>query len=206
MMDSQMPGMMDSHSRMLLLDQVRQGNRAALGHLLDDLRPYIRVIVHGQRHGQLAKSNEDSDLIQEALMQAMQSIETFDGTTLGEWLAWLRTITVRTTYRMRRSTNPQLIGESSDWDLATLITDQEPAAHAHLIRNEMADRMALALARLPDDMQQVLLGRLVDELDHSELAQQLGRSTGSVRMLYLRALRKLREIWQTEFTSASGDS
>jgi RNA polymerase sigma-70 factor (ECF subfamily) len=53
--------------------------------------------------------------------------------------------------------------------------------------------MAEALARLPDDMQQVLLGRHMDGLSYAELAGRLGRTEAAVRVLYTRALRRLRD-------------
>jgi RNA polymerase sigma-70 factor (ECF subfamily) len=56
--------------------------------------------------------------------------------------------------------------------------------------------MADALSRLPEDMQQVLLGRHVDGRSHAEIAAALGRTEGAVRMLYLRALRRLRELYR----------
>jgi RNA polymerase sigma-70 factor (ECF subfamily) len=53
--------------------------------------------------------------------------------------------------------------------------------------------MAEALSRLPEDMQQVLLGRHLDGASYGVLAERLGRSEGAVRVLYTRALRRLRE-------------
>ena len=64
------------------------------------------------------------------------------------------------------------------------------------VRHEEAAALAEALSRLPDDMQQALLGRHLDGLSHAELARTLGRSETAVRMLYLRALRRLRELYR----------
>ena len=66
--------------------------------------------------------------------------------------------------------------------------------------------MALALTRLPEDMQQVLMARVVDALDFQSIAERMNRSPGAVRVLFLRSLRRLKEVWHTEFSSASGDS
>src|SRR5262249_40229590 len=60
-------------------------------------------------------------------------------------------------------------------------------------RHEQTARIAEAISRLPEDMQQVLLGRHADELSYAALAERLGRSEGAVRVLYTRALRRLRE-------------
>jgi RNA polymerase sigma-70 factor (ECF subfamily) len=54
--------------------------------------------------------------------------------------------------------------------------------------------MARTIAGLPDDMQQVLLGRHLDGLSYAVLAERLGRSEGAVRVLYTRALRRVREL------------
>lgn len=42
-------------------------------------------------------------------------------------------------------------------------------------------------------MQQVLLGRHVDQASYADLAERLGCSEGAVRVLYTRAVRRLRE-------------
>jgi RNA polymerase sigma-70 factor (ECF subfamily) len=64
------------------------------------------------------------------------------------------------------------------------------------MQQEQAARLTAALARLPDDMQQVLLYRHVDGLSYADLAALLGRSEGAVRVLYTRALRRLRKEYQ----------
>ena len=196
---------METESQLLLLEQVRQGNRIALGELLEDLRPYIRVVVRSQRGNRYLSGGDDSDLIQDALVQASQSVASFHGNTHGEWLAWLRTITVRKTCRTLNTRSGVQIEQPAFVDIATLIVDKQADPGADAMRQENANRIALALACLPDEMQQVLLGRLVDNLDHAALAVKLGRSAGAVRMLYLRALRKLRDVWHTEFSSTDGD-
>jgi hypothetical protein len=55
-----------------------------------------------------------------------------------------------------------------------------------------AASMAVAVSRLPEEMQHVLRSRLTDGLDYAAISEQMGRGSGAVRMLYLRALRKLR--------------
>jgi RNA polymerase sigma-70 factor (ECF subfamily) len=52
--------------------------------------------------------------------------------------------------------------------------------------------MAEAVSRLPNEMRQVLLLRLMDDLDHAEIATRMNRSAGAVRMLFVRSLERLR--------------
>jgi DNA-directed RNA polymerase specialized sigma24 family protein len=63
------------------------------------------------------------------------------------------------------------------------------------IRQEQAALLADSIARLPEEMQEVLLGRLLDGLSHAVLAERLGRTEGATRALYVRALDRLRELY-----------
>jgi RNA polymerase sigma-70 factor (ECF subfamily) len=73
-----------------------------------------------------------------------------------------------------------------------------------MVRQETADRIAIAMTRLPDDMQRVLLARVVDGRNYETIAAELNRSTGAVRVLFVRALRRLKEVWKAEASSSSG--
>ena len=52
--------------------------------------------------------------------------------------------------------------------------------------------MAEAMARLPADMQRVLVGRHVDGLPHAVLARQLGRTPAATAGLIKRGMQALR--------------
>jgi RNA polymerase sigma-70 factor (ECF subfamily) len=184
-----------------LFHQFQQGDQEALGRLLDHLRPYIRVIVRNMRGDRRASAVEDSDMIQDALLQATDAVDTFQGGSLGELIRWLRTIVVRTTYRTLHSVDDMTCTDQGEAHLATLVVDRGPAPADEAIRHEQAASMAVALSRLPEDMQQVLRYRLTEGLDYAAIADRLGRTSGASRMLYLRALRRLRDVWTEEFES-----
>lgn len=179
----------------------RQGDRQSLGVLLDHLRPYVRVIVQSMRGDRRHPAADDSDLIQDALLQAANTADTFQGGSVGELVRWLRTIVVRTTYRTLHTVDDIGWTDPEEAHLATLIVDPGPAPAEEAVRHEESASMAVALSRLPVDMQHVLRGRLADGQDYASLAGQLGRSSGAVRVLYLRALRRLRDVWSEEFES-----
>ncbi len=184
----------------------RRGDMQALGELLDSLRPYVRVIVRSVSRGQSVSLADESDLIQESLMQASQCSHTFHGESPAEWLGWLRTITVRTTGRILRTRERRSVVAANEAELGTVIIDRAAVPAARLMQKETADRMAMVMAQLPEDMQQVLLARVVDGVDYESIAMQLNRSPGAARVLFVRALRRLRDIWQTQSSSSSGVS
>lgn len=137
-------------------------------------------------------------------MQASQCSHTFHGESPAEWLGWLRTITVRTTGRLLQTRSRHSISAVNSAELGTVIIDKVAVPAARLIQHETADRMALVMTRLPEDMQQVLLARVVEGMDYETIAERMNRSPGAMRVLFVRALRRLRDVWQTESSSGTG--
>jgi RNA polymerase sigma-70 factor (ECF subfamily) len=52
--------------------------------------------------------------------------------------------------------------------------------------------LADALARLPGDYRDVIVMRHLEEAPFAEIALKMGRSSGAVRMLWVRGLERLR--------------
>ncbi|HMF17610.1 MAG TPA: sigma-70 family RNA polymerase sigma factor [Gemmataceae bacterium] len=187
---------MESRERQAALARARQGDNKALGELLQSFRPYVQAIVRGFRDQRLQGRLDDSDMTQNAFLEAHRSFATFQGTTVAELVVWLRAIALRTAghsvraylgTEMRNPTREQTVSDLSELPAAS----DTPSRQA--LQQEQASRLAEALARLPDDMQRILLGRHVDELPYAVLAEQLGRSEAALRVLYTRALKRLRE-------------
>ena len=188
---------MNGGERQAALDRARAGDARALGELLESYRPYVRVLVRAFRDDRVQARLDGSDLIQDAFLEVHRCFGQFRGAAIAELTAWLRQIVLRTAGRTLRghvAADRRDAGrERAGGDAADLPAAAGSTPSAQAIRHEPAARMAAALARLPDDMQQVLLGRHADDLSYATLAERLGRSEGAVRVLYTRALRRLRE-------------
>jgi RNA polymerase sigma-70 factor (ECF subfamily) len=190
---------MDGRSRQAALERALQGDVQALGELLESFRPYVGVILHSFRDERLQARLETADLIQDAFLEASRSFATFRGQTVGELVVWLRQIVRRSAGHTMRS----FVGtdkrdpsrEQALEDAGDVPADSGSSPSAHAIRQEQSVRMAEALARLPEDMQQVLLGRHVDALPYAALAQRMGRTEAALRVLYVRALQELRKLY-----------
>ncbi len=184
------------------LERARQGDVQALGFLLESYRPYVRVLVRTLHRNRLQSRLDDSDLIQDALLQVQQSFASFRGQTVGEFVSFLHLVVVRSTGHTLQghldAARRDVRREQPIEDVSGLVDPQAGSPSSAAIRQEQAVRMANGLARLPDDMQRVLLGRHVDGFSYAELAVQLGRSEGATRVLYTRALRRLREECREE--------
>jgi RNA polymerase sigma-70 factor (ECF subfamily) len=53
--------------------------------------------------------------------------------------------------------------------------------------------LAEVLAHLPQDYRNVIILRNLEGLAHEQIADRMGRSVGAVRMLWVRALERLRK-------------
>jgi RNA polymerase sigma-70 factor, ECF subfamily len=198
---------MPPEDRQAQLDRARGGDSAALGELFQAYRPYIRVIARAAREGCAPARLDDSDLIQDTLLLAHRAFGRFRGTTVAEFAGWLRQLTLRTvghTVRAHLGTGKRdaaLEQPLADFDALAVPDGSSPDGRA--AQHERAAKIAAAIEQLPEEMQQVVLGRLLDGLPYSALAARLDKSEGALRVVYTRALRRLREILG-ESASASG--
>lgn len=186
---------MPTDARQVLLDRARGGDEAARGELLETFRPYVRVIVQAVRRGRLSSRLDDSDLVQDALLAAHRAFDQFRGGTVPELAGWLRQLAVHAAGRAIRGQAAGKRGAGLDVPLDGL--PEPPASNAtpagKLARIEESARVAAALDRLPDDMRQVLIARHFNGTAYADLAAEMKRTEGALRILYVRALRKLRD-------------
>jgi RNA polymerase sigma-70 factor (ECF subfamily) len=190
---------MNVRERQTALARAREGDDSALGQLLESFRPYVRVIVRALRDGQVAARLDDSDLIQEAMLEANRAFANFRGQTVAELAVWLRRVAVRSagrSLRVQLATGKRDPGREQPVEsIAELLADPGSSPSDVLIRQERAERITTILAQLPEDMQSILLYRHVDCLPHAAIAERLGRGEGAVRVLYVRALERFRELY-----------
>jgi RNA polymerase sigma-70 factor, ECF subfamily len=191
---------MDNTARQAALELARQGDARALGELLQSFRPYLRAVVRTFQGEDLQSQIDDSDLIQDTLVEVHRSFPGFQGETVAEFVAWIRRIALRSAARtagkLKGSSQAETVNGLPQDGAIDLVPDPGSTPSAQVIRQELASRITDELAKLPKDMQLVLLGRLVDGLPHAAIAERLNRSEEAVRMLYVRALSRLRDCCQ----------
>lgn len=194
-----------------LVAQARGGQSGALDELLGRYRHFISLLVRARfRGGRMAARVDSSDIVQDVLVRVAGHIGTFEGVDQLAWEAWLRRIAEREVLRQvdrhlgaarrdagrerpvgvpgtdRDAESPSLL--LAGW-LEASITSPSLAA----VRKERAVLLADALARLPEDYRELLVQRHIEERPFDEIAEQMQRSPGAVRTMWVRALRKLKE-------------
>lgn len=182
----------------VLLSRARGGDQEALGLLLEEYREYLRILARRRVGRDLQVRLDASDLVQEALLEAHRDFRQFLGQTEAELTVWLRQILVRNLADQLRHHQSQKRNFQREQPLAVLVEQahqslaapiSSPSAQAS--RREHAVLLANALARLPEDYRSVVTMRHLEGRSFDEVAEVMGRSSGAVRMLWMRALERL---------------
>jgi RNA polymerase sigma-70 factor (ECF subfamily) len=172
------------------------------------VREYLRMLAELQLGNGLRGKIDASDLVQQTLLQAHQAREQFRGGTEAEHAAWLRQIlsnvlvdAARRFGGPRRDVERELmLDASSRFEAALAASITSPSDQA--VRHEDLQRLALALAELPDDQRRVVHRHHLEGTPVTVLAAEFGRSEASVAGLLRRGLKRLRELLtQPEETS-----
>jgi RNA polymerase sigma-70 factor (ECF subfamily) len=191
-----------------LLAEARAGDLESLGALLERYRPYLRMLACTRLNAHLQTRANPSDLVQETFLQASRYFGQFRGQSQREWLHWLRRILSGRLHRLvckhvwarKRDVYRQV---SLEWmpvgrphthgDGRTQLVAPGSSPSAPALRKELSELLAERLARLKPAYRDVLVLRNLKGLSFEEVARRMGRSSGAVRVLWLRALGLLRQ-------------
>ena len=177
----------------------RQGSTDALGELLQGCRRYLLLTASQALESTLRPKEGASDLVQETFVIAHSDFSAFQGTTLGELLAWLHRILERRLskqvrhYRVafkravRREVSLDAPNDRQPWGLI----DGRIAPSDEAALEDEKRRVRTAIERLPPDYQQVLRLRTWQLLPYAQVGPLLGRSADAAEKLWLRAVERL---------------
>jgi RNA polymerase sigma-70 factor, ECF subfamily len=191
-----------------LLRQARAGVPECLGQLLEYYYNYLVLLVSTNIDHKLQARCSPSDVVQETCCEAHRDFSKFRGQSEAEFLAWLRQILVN---NMAREIEKHLLAakrdvrrevslngmnaalERSAARLESVLVDHGNSPSSRLNRHEHMVLLANLLAAMPVDYRQVLILRHCEGLPFKEVAERMQRSSGAVRILWLRAIEQLRQ-------------
>ncbi len=133
------------------------------------------------------------DLTAETFAKAFEKQDDFRGRTQTELAAWVWSIARNELARYHRTRTVELTAFRRLGLERQQPNDQELAHIEELTAKELvSEHLQLAVATLPDEQQQVIRMRFVDELTYLDIAEKLGVSHDVVRARASRAMRTLR--------------
>lgn len=198
-----------------LMGHAKGGAAPQLGELLESYRNYLYLLASTQIDPRLRAKVSPSDLVQETMLGAYRDFHAFQGQNERQLIAWLRQILIHRLHvfvqqhllaerrNVRREVSlddlaAALAHSSQKLNAGGLLADPGPSPSAQVMQREGAVRLANHLQRMRPDYREVIVLRNLQGLPFEEIATQLGRSSGAVRMLWLRAIQQLREQMEAE--------
>ena len=183
------------------IEPAKQGNAAALEKALEPFRPYLMTIARCAIEPLLANKIEPADLVQETFAAAHRGIAVFQGSTEGQWRAWLRIILLNHLANVRRSyklaqkkgfecSTPRNDAAELAANLESAVTP--PPRRLHIKERDRAIRAALK--KLPEHYRDVVVWHYDDGLTFEAIGNRLGISADAARKQWNRALIRLQEI------------
>jgi RNA polymerase sigma-70 factor (ECF subfamily) len=195
-----------------LLGTARLGKSEPLGQLLKLYQNYLTILATTQLDRRLRTRLNPSDLVQETLLAAHRDFLKFRGQSEREFLAWLRQVFINCLHHaidvhlkakkrdVRCEISIEHVSTALDMsaqNLGNFLADPGPSPSAAMGRRERAVALADQLAQLKPDYRDVIVLRNLQGLSFEEIAERMDRKTGTVRMLWLRAIEKLKQSYES---------
>ena len=193
-----------------LVARIRQGDPAALASFIAQRRVPLLAYIERRLGAGLRRKLEPEDVFQEVSAEAVRSLSAMD---LAErdpfnWLCQLVERRIIDAHRrffgaakrdagreisLHRSAPDESRAQVIDMLIASMTTASEVFS-----RNVRQQRLQEALASLPDDQREALRLRYVEGLPSKQIAEQLGKSDGAIRVMLTRSLNRLQTILAPE--------
>jgi RNA polymerase sigma-70 factor (ECF subfamily) len=178
---------------------------------LSRFRPYLMMLARLQFDEVLQAKLDESDIVQQTLLEAHQSLKTFRGESEQEKAAWLRQILARNMADELRKFNRgkrdvrleqsiQVALSASTVRMERWLTCESGTPSEHAIANERMLALASALMKLPEDQRRAVELHHLQGLSAAAISQRLDRSEVAIAGLLRRGLKRLRELMRDDAT------
>lgn len=193
---------MSQPSDTLLIEQARDGDRAALGRLLEKHQDRLFNIALRM----VSNRDDAAEVTQDAMLKIIQHIDTFRSEAqITTWMT--RIVMNQAITRLRRrklrdhasldSTRTSAPKSEQAGPLKQALENhREPEPSQHVQSIEMIDQLLSAIDRLDTDFRAVLVLRDLEEMDYQQIADTLEIKVGTVKSRLFRARLALRQEMQ----------
>lgn len=174
----------------------RQGDREALGQLLEMCRNFLLSTANKKLVPALRAKLAPSDIVQECLMEAGRHFQRFHGSNWAALLAWLHGILhniIADTYR-HYTTEKRLVAREvslAEVPQIEMLFDSAQLPSQYAQAQEQREKLEIASQRLPEHYRRVLRMYTRDGLTFVQIAVEMGSTAEAVRKLWRRAIEEL---------------
>ena len=190
-----------------LVSRLRTGDSSALAELFDKHREKLRKMVQLRLDHRLAGRVSESDVLQEAYIDALKRVDHYFDKPDQPFFGWLRLVVGQRLADIHREHLAQKRNALRDVSIQGGGTDSACLAACLLgnlsspsnaaNRNEIYARLEQALDQMDPIDREVLALRHFEELSNAETASLLGIQTAAASKRYVRALARLKQILES---------
>lgn len=189
------------------LAAAQRGLPAELGEILNSFRNYLLLIANRELGESIQAKIGASDIVQETFLQAEKIVNRFEGSSRQEFAAWLAQILEFKLSQTRRhfagSQKREVARERSLEPLEEqlfrdLRLPEAESPSACCAQCEEGAAIDAAIRRLPTDYRVEIELRSLQGKTFAEVGQALNRTTDAARMLWGRAVLRLRKELQAD--------
>jgi RNA polymerase sigma-70 factor (ECF subfamily) len=176
----------------LLIDGAISGDADDFGRLYDlHVERVYRHIYY-----RVGNTSDAEDLTQQVFLKAWKAVRKYKKTAT-PFLAWLMRISHNLVVDFYRSKK-----DTAFLDDELVIEDRTPGPEQLAEENFDQQQIRKVILQLPEYQQQVVLMSFIEGFSYSEIAAAMGKKEGNVRVIVHRALKRMRQILETERLSS----
>jgi RNA polymerase sigma-70 factor (ECF subfamily) len=175
----------------------------------ESFRPALMLLARSQLGLRFRRVLDDSDIVQQSLLEAHNNRSGFRGTSSAECFAWLRKILtntildhVRRYTREKRNVELEVSLEQTIRGSALRaeqwLMDRHSSPGERAERNEQLRQLAVALMKLPEAQREAIELFHLQGCELKDVARRMNRTGPAVAGLIHRGLRQLRTTIPTE--------
>jgi RNA polymerase sigma-70 factor (ECF subfamily) len=177
---------------------------AALGKMLEDHRSQLLAMIERRLDPALRARIDPEDILNEAFLEARRKWSNFQQQNEVSPYVWVygivRDCLIQVWRRENRSCREPKREmpwpEQSSVQLGLNLISPGASPSSAAARGELQQRVRGVVEMLAEKDREVLAMRHFDELTFREIAQLLGLQEQAATMRYVRALRRLKDLWQ----------
>jgi len=169
-----------------IIDKCLNGDPAAFGLLVDKYKGAVYALAYSMLHD----FHEAEDITQEVFLKAWKAIGSCKGKEK-TFSSWLYRIAHNLIIDKLRKSQKQ---SSHEAELPEDVSDTSDRMEISLEQRDLLKVIDI----LSPNQRQVILMKFIEDMDNQEIAETMGKSTGAIRILQMRALETLRKTLNKE--------
>ncbi len=192
-----------NHQTQRLVTLAKSGDEHALEQLCQTHGEQVRRIIRMRMGPELRSKMESMDLVQDAFISALRSLDNFTYKNEGDFLRWISKIAenrirdnvdkIHANKRDIRKEKPLITNRTNTQNTFVGVNSPIDATTPSLIisKREDLNKLEKAMDKLKSEDKEVIKLTKIDGLSCKQVAEKMGKTTDATRMLLSRAIMAL---------------